>query len=126
MIEIPVPEWRRTVERARSRAGSNYRGSWPQREEQMSEKLRTEAARVIAGGPTRVMISPEEAVPYRRAMEEHGIVPDVIFIRDDGWSLGAPKNLIEAAERTWPDAWVGVLVPPDSEPMTYEQWRESR
>ena len=34
---------------------------------------------------------------------------DVVFIRDDGWTLGARAELEEAAARTWRRHWVRVL-----------------
>ena len=52
--------------------------------------------------PTRVMINEEESVaPHRTEIQ-----PVVIFERGDGWTLGAPKDLIEAARRTWRGSWV--------------------
>lgn len=89
------------------------------------EKLKDYAARVVARGPSRVMISEDEGVCCARARGEYGITPDIIFIRDDGWTLGAPSNLIAAAERTWADDWIGVLVKPESKPVSYHEWRKT-
>ena len=60
-------------------------------------------------GPFRVMIDEHEAVPSARAEREHGIRPDVVFIRDDGWSLGAPAHLESAARALWEGSWVAVV-----------------
>jgi hypothetical protein len=38
-----------------------------------------------------------------------GILSDVIFIRDDGWSLGAPTDLIQVAHDLWPEQWAAVV-----------------
>ena len=57
----------------------------------------------------RVLIDKEgTAVPPKRA-KELGVSPDVIFIRDDGWTLGAPKHLKDVAHSLWSDKWVGVI-----------------
>lgn len=55
--------------------------------------------------PSRVLISEEgEAVsPYRTSEQL-----DVIFVRDDGWSLGAPAVLEHAARSLWAGRWVAV------------------
>jgi len=59
--------------------------------------------------PDRILISLEgDAVPPERAVE-HGIPWDVIFIRNDGWSLGASNGLAMAAEALWPEEWVAVI-----------------
>jgi sulfur carrier protein ThiS len=56
--------------------------------------------------PTRVVINSNgEAVPAKRASELQ-IPIEVIYVRDDGWSLGAPLRLLEDAYRLWPDHWV--------------------
>ena len=59
------------------------------------------------------MIDPDEAVTSRRAREEYRIVPDIIFIRNDGWSLGAPQHLEHAAYRLWKDEWTYFMRPPE-------------
>ena len=63
-------------------------------------------------GPTRVVIDRHgEAVAPRRALEKC-IRCDVIFIRADGWSLGAPLQFSDVAENMWRDEWVGVTRAP--------------
>lgn len=64
---------------------------------------------ISATGPNRVVINLEgEATSPSRAAQK-GIYPEVIFIREDGWSLGAPAHLEEAARQLWPDEWVGMI-----------------
>jgi hypothetical protein len=59
------------------------------------------------GPPERVVINEAgEAVPPGRALREHNIKPDVIFIRADAWSLGAPLELEATAYMLWPKEWV--------------------
>ena len=64
------------------------------------------------GEPTRVIVEPTNtrAVPPDAAKNCHGIVPTIVFIRHDGWSLGAPKHLEEYAESAGKvDGWVAVI-----------------
>jgi len=61
-------------------------------------------------GPDRVMVEPAgESVPLGQAMEKHNIVPSVIFVRNDGWSLGAPAELERLAEAMYPELWIAIL-----------------
>lgn len=79
-------------------------------------------------GPQRVVInSSGEAVSSSRA-DRIGLVPDIIFIRDDGWSLGAPAALETIAYSIWRKEWAafarrGDLAP---SPITEYQPREHR
>jgi len=45
------------------------------------------------------------AVPSKRAQNEYGIDPDIVFVRDDGWTLGAPKSLEKIAYKMWENEW---------------------
>ena len=51
--------------------------------------------------PTRILIEPDYGVPPNRT----DIKPDIIFVRDDNWSLGAPKKLEANAYNLWADSW---------------------
>lgn len=51
--------------------------------------------------PVRVLTNEGRAVSPRRTT----IQPDVIFVRNDGWSLGAPKHLEEVARSQWAGSW---------------------
>jgi hypothetical protein len=68
---------------------------------------------IITRGPDRVMIDPQEAVTPKRARVDYGITPVIVFIRQDGWSLGAPQHLEHAAYRLWKDEWVYYLRYPE-------------
>ena len=50
-----------------------------------------------------------EAIPPRRAAEDYGLVPVVGYRRKDGWSLGAPVHLQDAALNLWRDEWTHVI-----------------
>lgn len=59
--------------------------------------------------PTRVLINVEgEAVTPERAILQ-GVSWDVIFIRNDGWSLGASNEFAQAANDLWPEEWVALI-----------------
>lgn len=54
--------------------------------------------------PRRVLLETGEAVPPARA-KELGASFEIIFIRADGWSLGASANLKNQAYEMWKDQW---------------------
>lgn len=63
-----------------------------------------------AYGPDRVVInSYGEGVPAERAVKEYNIKSEVVYIRKDGWTLGAPKCLSDVANRLWTDEWIGII-----------------
>jgi hypothetical protein len=51
------------------------------------------------------MISPFESTSLNRA-RSMGIEVDYIFIRNDGWTLGAPFHLAKDAENMWKGDWI--------------------
>ena len=77
--------------------------------------------KVLKNGPNRVMVNQHEARPPKAAREQHHLEPDVVFVRWDGWSLGAPFFLQAAAFDLWSDEWVAyVVLRPTTEPrITY-------
>jgi len=61
-----------------------------------------------------------------RSPSEQGCpAPDVIFIRNDGWSLGAPTEFIAEAEQMWKDSWAAVMHVGSRVVKTYFQWEKS-
>ena len=80
---------------------------------------------IMQFGPNKVMINVDEATTCSKAWSEHKVGPDVIFIREDGWSLGAPANLAENAEKLY-DGWIGVLLNSSSEPISYDTYCQSK
>lgn len=85
--------------------------------------------RVSVHGPDRVLVNANgEAVSSVRARRIAGVTPDIIFIRDDGWSLGAPAALEAIAYSIWRKEWAafarrGDLAP---SPITEYQPRTER
>lgn len=58
----------------------------------------------------RVVVNEEGyAVSEHRAVREHGIAPEVIYVRNDGWTLGAEYDLADVARALWEGAWVAVV-----------------
>lgn len=63
---------------------------------------------ILDGGfrPTRVIVDSDGmGVPSSRAFTEYKVAPDVIFIREDNWSLGAPSEFESVAFKMWEDYW---------------------
>jgi hypothetical protein len=82
------------------------------------------AKRIMVHGPDRVVISGAgEAVGSKRAREQYGISAEIVFIRDDGWSLGAPLYFKDVAESLWADHWIGVMERPSTKAMAYAAWK---
>lgn len=74
----------------------------------------------IKNGPDRVIVGRDgDAVPAKRAYEEYGIVPTVILLRYDGWTLGAPEPFVSVATNLWRGDWIGIARAPftDFEPI---------
>ena len=68
---------------------------------------------IAYNGPTGVVVSSDgETKPPLKAKEEDDIGPDIIFIRDDGWSLGAPAVFEEIADGMCTSDWVCVIHKP--------------
>lgn len=64
-------------------------------------------AKVQANGPDRMIVDAQGlATTWPRASIEYGTLPEVIFIRNDGWSLGAPYRFREVAQGLWSETWV--------------------
>jgi hypothetical protein len=79
--------------------------------EACGEILDAAAARLLERGPDRVVVSRDGgACRASRARDAHGITPDIVFVRADGWMLGAPARFESVAARMWAQEWVGFCV----------------
>jgi len=80
---------------------------------------------IIARGPNRMMTPEDVAVLPRRRPH---LKWQWIFVRDDGWSLGANEQSVWFAHRTWPKQWRWViireLVDGVYTVVTIDYWRE--
>lgn len=54
-------------------------------------------------------------VPSNIAEKRYKVIPDIIFKRNDGWTLGAPKEFEDVAYRMWRDEWTHFVRRPNSE-----------
>ncbi len=67
-------------------------------------------------GPTRVIVEVDGlAVTHREARDVFQVTPEIIFIRDDGWMLGAPRQFESVAYKMWKDSWTHFLRRPHTE-----------
>jgi hypothetical protein len=91
------------------------------------DDLQHYASQIRRTGPTRVIVDDNGfTVTPLRAKRDYGRVSiDVIFIRHDGWSLGASQDLAHVAERLWPKHWIGVLRPPAERAEPYQPAAEA-
>lgn len=46
-----------------------------------------------------------QAVPSHIAEERYKIIPDIMFKRNDGWTLGAPEEFEDIAYEMWKGDW---------------------
>ncbi len=63
-------------------------------------------------GPSLVLVGPSNYTTPRDA-EDRGIVTNAIFVRDDGWTLGVPTDLIANAKAMFYDRWRFIVSAPD-------------
>ena len=64
-------------------------------------------------GIDRVVVNRHgDAVSYAKAIDRYEHAIDVAFLRNDGWSLGAPKHLEEVAYELWFGKWIAYARAP--------------
>jgi hypothetical protein len=57
-----------------------------------------------------IINSDGEAVSYDRAEREYGVTPEIVFIRDDRWALGAIDKHRNIAYNMWPESWTHFYI----------------
>ena len=60
-------------------------------------------------GPSRVIVNQHGEGWIPRRAKEIGIIPTIILIRNDGWSLGTNCDLFHVGFKLWSDSWIAVL-----------------
>ena len=61
-------------------------------------------------GPTRVVYSDEgQATTPELALQLYNEVAEVVFIRNDGWTLGASMKYYKVAHDLWEGDWAAVV-----------------
>lgn len=73
--------------------------------------------------PKVVVDSEGLGTTLERALKEYNIKPDIIFIRDDGWTLGAPSQFERVAYRMWHDRWVAFIRKPNIEAQPMSEYQ---
>lgn len=83
----------------------------------------TDLREITQYGPDKVIISEHgNACPSKRAREEYGINPDVVFVRNDRWCLAAPKQFAMVAYAQWSDAWTHFCIRPSTTLRPISEW----
>jgi hypothetical protein len=83
----------------------------------MDINLEAAERRIFTHGPDRVLINKSGAAVRPKEAE-----CDVIFIRNDGWSLGAPARLVEDAYKLWQNEWVAFITKGEQIAKPITQW----
>jgi hypothetical protein len=82
------------------------------------------AKKALRSNPDRIVINKSgEAVPPERARQRPSkafLTLDMVFIRDDGWTLGCDSKHAEVARKQWADQWIGWLTRCGDNPPQYQ------
>lgn len=83
--------------------------------------------RLAFTGPRAVVINAAgETTRWRTALKEHGIWSIMAFVRNDGWTLGAPAEFAAVAYKLWEAEWEAVIfVGHEVWVMDIADWRAS-
>jgi len=60
---------------------------------------------IKVGGCGRVVVNREGEAWISSRAKDAGFVPEIIFRRNDGWTLGAPDHLEHVAYGLWEKEW---------------------
>lgn len=73
--------------------------------------LRAIVELVKRNGPVREIVDAEGLgmSPERARKRADYKPPTVVFVRNDGWTLGARAKFEAIARRTWAGSWVGII-----------------
>lgn len=71
---------------------------------------------ILVRGPSEVMVTRTDTVSPAEAMSKYRTGWDVIYIRDDGWSLAAPYYFAHYAENLHKGRWIGRVRRGDKSP----------
>jgi hypothetical protein len=73
----------------------------------------------------RVLVDQFTATTRKRALDDHDISPTVFFVRDDGWTLGAPKHLETQAYKLYSADWTHYTRWPDDRLKPIREYDEN-
>lgn len=76
--------------------------------------------------PTRIVINAngDAVAPHIAAQRKDAKKIDIVFIRKDCWTLGAPQEFEKIAASTWVGEWMAVIY--GGTLMTYRDYRKMR
>jgi hypothetical protein len=87
---------------------------WTREEQKVIDKA---LANIGKYGTDRVLTSPRgTSVPFKYAVEEFRITVELVFIRNDGWTLGCHRAHQSVAYQMWQDEWIAMIIKPEAEP----------
>ena len=49
------------------------------------------------------------AVPPSQAWSDHAVLPEVVLVRNDGWTLATPWRFFQTALEMWKDEWLEIV-----------------
>jgi len=83
--------------------------------------------KIKRNGPDRVLVDEdgETVTPLTASIHYPDVKIEVIFIRKDGWSLGAHSDLIGQAYDLWADHWAFIWMLESNSVTTIEVFLEA-
>ena len=76
-------------------------------------------------GPRRVVVDEHcHAVNPYSARREYEISWEIVLIREDGWTLGAPMHLSHLAFALWTNKWRSYMVDGDDRIFAIDTWSD--
>lgn len=74
-------------------------------------------------GPDRVLVKESGLrVPPKQARQLYDSVPEIILVRDDGWMLGVPMHLSDAAMLLCENEWTCYIIPGAGAIYSMDTW----
>lgn len=75
--------------------------------------------------PNRVVVQEDGlAASPKFALEQYGVRPEIVFVRVDGWVLGAPRRFEHVAFALWENDWVQYQRIEDKFPGSINYYRK--
>lgn len=72
----------------------------------------------------RVLVSAEGEATTPWKAHRMGIDPEIILVRNDGWSIAAEAELKQVAFDLWPNEWLGFIVRPEKIITPIRDWHK--
>lgn len=89
----------------------------------MNINLEAAVKRIAVHGPDRIVVNDDGyAMPQKAAFERYCTTWSIVFIRDDGWSLGCPHIFEPVAYSQWKDHWTHYMLRGDDQARPITQY----